>query len=51
MLPAASLEEAVRKAEGLLGGLPSPFVLPDAGTVLPDVAGNAMSHPPGHLPR
>ena len=51
MLPAASLGDAVRKAKGLLGGLPSPLVIPDAGTVLPDVAGNALPTPPGHLPR
>ncbi len=51
MLPAASLDEAVRKAEKLLGGLPSPLVIPDAGTVLPDLAGNAASYLPGHPAR
>jgi nickel-dependent lactate racemase len=39
MTPAASLPEALRVAEGMLGGLPVPLVIPDAGYVLPDLAG------------
>jgi nickel-dependent lactate racemase len=49
LIPAASLDDAVRKAEDMLGGLPSPLVIPDAGFVLPDVAGNAVL-PPGKPP-
>jgi hypothetical protein len=32
----------------MLGGLPNPLVIPDAGFVLPDVAGNAVHSPPGN---
>jgi nickel-dependent lactate racemase len=39
MTPAASLEEALKKAESALGGLPPPLVMPDAGYVLPEPAG------------
>ena len=46
MTPAASLEEAVRMAEGMLGALPTPLVIPDAGYVLPDVGGGTL--PGGH---
>ncbi len=41
MVPATSLDDALRKADALLGGLPPPLVIPDAGFVLPDVAGIA----------
>lgn len=51
MVPAVSLDDAVRKAQDLLGGLPSPLVIPDAGTVLPYVAGNVVHHPPGNSSR
>lgn len=51
MTPAASLDDAIRKAETFLGGLPPPLVIPDAGFVLPDVAGNALPQPPGSLLR
>ncbi len=37
--PAVSLEEAIRLAEGILGTLPTPLVIPDAGYVLPLVGG------------
>lgn len=37
MTPAASIEEAVRMAGGMLGTLPTPLVIPDAGYVLPHV--------------
>jgi len=47
MTPAASIEEAVRMAEGMLGTLPTPLVIPDAGFVLPDVGGGVLSG--GHL--
>ena len=47
MTPADSLDEAIRKAERLLGGLPPPLVIPDAGYVLPYVAGNTVSPSPG----
>ncbi len=47
MVPASSLDEAVRKGEEMLRGLPSPLVIPDAGFVLPYVAGNAVHHSPG----
>jgi nickel-dependent lactate racemase len=53
LIPAASLDDAVRKAEDMLGGLPSPLVIPDAGFVLPDVAGNAVlppAKPPSRSP-
>jgi len=43
MTPAASIEEAVRMAEGMLGTLPTPLVIPDAGHVLPDVGGVNLS--------
>ena len=43
MTPASSIEEALRMAEGMLGTLPTPLVIPDAGYVLPDVGG-------GHSP-
>lgn len=36
MTPAASLDEAVRMAERLLGELPSTLVIPDAGYLLPE---------------
>jgi nickel-dependent lactate racemase len=49
--PAGSLDEAIRKAKTFLGALPSPLVIPDAGFVLPDVAGNAFPQPPGILLR
>jgi len=48
MIPAASLDDAVRKAEEMLGGLPTPLVIPDAGFVLPDVVGNAVHPTPGN---
>lgn len=51
MTPASSLDDAIRKAETFLGDLPSPLVIPDAGFVLPDVAGNVLPQPPGNLPR
>jgi len=51
MTPARSLDDAIRKAEMMLDGLPPPLVIPDAGYVLPDVAGNAVSQPPGNLMR
>lgn len=51
MIPAASLEDALRTAEGLLGGLPPPIVIPDAGYLLPDPAGANLTHPPGSLLR
>ncbi len=51
MIPASSLEEALRKAEDLLGELPPPLVIPDAGYLLPDVAGNAFPISSGSLLR
>jgi len=36
MTPAATLAEALRVAKGMLGELPVPLVVPDAGYVLPD---------------
>lgn len=51
MVPASSLDDAVRKAKGMLGELPPPLVIPDAGYVLPDVSGNAVLHHPGTLLR
>ena len=51
MIPASSLDGAVRKAEELLGELPPPLVIPDAGYILPDVAGNALPNAPGSLLR
>jgi nickel-dependent lactate racemase len=36
MTPAASLAEALRVAKGMLGEIPVPLVIPDAGYVLPD---------------
>jgi nickel-dependent lactate racemase len=38
MTPAASLAEALRIAKGMLGELPVPLVIPDAGYILPDPA-------------
>jgi hypothetical protein len=38
MTPASSLPEALRTAKGMLGELPVPLVIPDAGYVLPDPA-------------
>ena len=38
MTPAATLSEALRIAKGMLGELPVPLVMPDAGYVLPDPA-------------
>jgi nickel-dependent lactate racemase len=38
MTPAASLPDALRKAESALGALPPPLVMPDAGYLLPDAA-------------
>ncbi len=51
MTPAASLDDALRTADGLLGGLPPPIVIPDAGTVLPDLAGATLTPSPGNLLR
>ena len=51
MTPASSLDDAIRKAETFLGDLPSPLVIPDAGFVLPDVAGTAIPQPMSNLPR
>jgi lactate racemase len=39
LIPAASLGDAVSRARTLLGGLPSPLVIPDAGYVLPETPG------------
>ncbi len=39
MIPAASLEDALKKAKERLGTLPVPLLIPDAGYVLPDVPG------------
>jgi len=39
MRPAPSLEEAIRAARWILGELPVPLVIPDAGYVLPDPVG------------
>jgi nickel-dependent lactate racemase len=39
MTPAATLPDAIRAAKRVLGGLPVPLVIPDAGYVLPDPAG------------
>ena len=39
MTPAPTLVEAVRAAKRILGELPVPLVIPDAGYVLPDPAG------------
>jgi nickel-dependent lactate racemase len=39
MTPASSVEDALRVAKGMLGELPVPLVIPDAGYVLPDPAG------------
>jgi hypothetical protein len=38
MTPAPSLAEAIRTAKAILGELPVPLVIPDAGYVLPDPA-------------
>ena len=38
MSPAATLAEAIRTAKAILGELPVPLVIPDAGYVLPDIA-------------
>jgi len=38
MTPAPTLPEAIRAAKGILGELPAPLVIPDAGYVLPDPA-------------
>ena len=38
MTPAPTLPEAIRAAKGILGELPVPLVIPDAGYVLPDPA-------------
>jgi nickel-dependent lactate racemase len=43
MTPAASLPEALRTAKGMLGELPIPLVIPDAGYVLPDPNGGGHS--------
>jgi len=39
MTPAPTLEEAILAAKRFLGELPVPLVIPDAGYVLPDPAG------------
>jgi nickel-dependent lactate racemase len=39
MTPAATLAEALRVAKGMLGELPLPLVIPEAGYVLPEPAG------------
>jgi nickel-dependent lactate racemase len=39
MTPAPALAEAIRTAKAILGELPVPLVIPDAGYVLPDPAG------------
>jgi len=39
MIPADNMEEALKKAEEILGELPVPLVIPDAGDILP-VVGN-----------
>jgi nickel-dependent lactate racemase len=39
MTPAPSLPDAIRTAKRFLGELPVPLVIPDAGYVLPDIAG------------
>jgi len=39
MTPAPTLPDAIRAARGILGELPVPLVIPDAGYVLPDPAG------------
>jgi hypothetical protein len=39
MTPSPSLAEAIRTAKAILGELPVPLVIPDAGYVLPDLAG------------
>ena len=39
MTPAPALPDAIRAARGILGELPVPLVIPDAGYVLPDPAG------------
>jgi hypothetical protein len=36
MTAAATLDEALAKARGLLGELPPPLVIPDAGYLLPE---------------
>jgi len=38
MIPAPSLPEALEAARRLLGGLPDPLVIPEAGSVLPEPA-------------
>jgi hypothetical protein len=38
MIPAADMVEALKAAEDILGGLPVPLIIPDAGDVLPMVA-------------
>ncbi|UCG38159.1 MAG: nickel-dependent lactate racemase [bacterium] len=35
MIPSGTMEEALREAERILGGLPVPVILPDAGDTLP----------------
>lgn len=37
IIPADSLDDALVRARGILGGLPPPLVIPDAGYLLPDV--------------
>jgi len=39
MTPAPSLAEAIRTAKAILGDLPVPLLIPDAGYVLPDPPG------------
>jgi hypothetical protein len=39
MTPAPTLPDAIRAAKGILGELPVPLVIPDAGYVLPDPPG------------
>jgi len=39
MMPAPTLSDAIRTAKAILGELPVPLVIPDAGYVLPDPAG------------
>ncbi|MBE0602113.1 MAG: nickel-dependent lactate racemase [Deltaproteobacteria bacterium] len=39
MTPASSLREAVRIVRTLLGELPAPLIIPDAGYILPDPSG------------
>ncbi len=48
MIPAASLEEALRTAGESLGALPPPMVIPDAGYLLPDLTGVNPAQPSGN---